>query len=68
MSGTAYRNQKAFVLRIQNMVGKDIYLKSIAPQITLININTSYMAPGMYMLTVTDGVEFFKQEKLIISR
>ncbi|MBP9082122.1 MAG: T9SS type A sorting domain-containing protein, partial [Bacteroidia bacterium] len=60
--------KKAFVLRIQNMVGKDIYLKSIAPQITLININTSYMAPGMYMLTVTDGVEFFKQEKLIISR
>ncbi len=60
--------KKDFIVRVKDIVGQDLYIKSIASEINLININTSFMAPGLYILTVTDGVDFFKQEKIVISR
>jgi hypothetical protein len=60
--------KKDFIVRVKDIVGQDLYIKSIASEINLINIDTSFMTPGMYILIVTDGVEFFKQEKIVISR
>ena len=57
-----------YILEIKNLIGQLLYSKSISAVIDINTVNTSSLAPGMYILTVSDGIEFLNQVKLIISR